>query len=116
MAEKPELPEGVKAGAFCGIGQPESFRRTLAGLGVELEFFRAFPDHWRYREQEVEEMLRLAPLLLTTEKDLLNLPPTVRAHPAVRAVPVRLEIRGGAELLEQILGVIGAGGAGRARA
>ncbi len=34
--------------AFCGLGNPEGFRRTLEGLEVELRGFRAFPDHHPY--------------------------------------------------------------------
>lgn len=114
-AEMPELGARERAGAFCGIGQPESFRRTLAELGIEPVFFRAFPDHWRYREQEIEEMLRLAPALLTTEKDLPNLPPRLRGDPRIAAVRVRLGIDRGEELLGRILSAIAGGGAGRIR-
>src|SRR5262249_44114133 len=40
-----ELLAGRPVAAFCGIGNPEAFRRTLAGLGAELRAFRTFPDH-----------------------------------------------------------------------
>src|SRR5690606_33413497 len=31
--------------AFCGIGNPEGFRRTLSGLNYDVQSWRAFPDH-----------------------------------------------------------------------
>ncbi|GIU75493.1 MAG: hypothetical protein KatS3mg004_2580 [Bryobacteraceae bacterium] len=114
-AERPRLPEGVRPGAFCGIGQPEGFRRTLAELGIEPAFFRAFPDHWRHGKQEIEEMFRLAPVLLTTEKDLWNLPAELRGHPAIVAVPVRLELERPEELLRLVLEAAAAWSGGRVR-
>ncbi len=107
-AELPVLPESVRPGAFCGIGQPESFRRTLASLGIEPVFFRVFPDHHHYAEPDIEPLLDQAPLLLTTEKDLLNLPPALQSHPSIRAVPVRLEIDRPDELLGLVLGCLSA--------
>ncbi len=112
-AERPPLADAVRPGAFCGIGQPESFRRTLAELGLEPVFFRAFPDHWRYRVQEIEEMLRPAAALLTTEKDLPNLPPELRGDPRIIAVRVRLEIDRSEDLLGRILALIAGESAGR---
>lgn len=34
--------------AFCGIGNPDGFRRTLNALQVDVRHFAAFPDHHRY--------------------------------------------------------------------
>lgn len=107
-AERPDVPQGVRPGAFCGIGQPESFRRTLVALGIEPAFFRVFPDHHHYAESDIQPLLEQAPLLLTTEKDLLNLPPLLQPHPSIRAVPVRLEIDRPDELLELVLGCLSA--------
>ncbi len=67
--------------------QPESFRRTLSGLGIECEFFREFPDHHHYGSNDLKSMD--ADVLLTTEKELLNIEPSLRAR--VVAVPMRLE-------------------------
>lgn len=102
-AEAPPVPEGVRPGAFCGVGQPESFRRTLASLGIQPAFLRAFPDHHRYAETEILPLLEQTPLLLTTEKDFLNLPPALQSHPAIRAVPVRLVLDRPEQLLELAL-------------
>ena len=60
--------------AFCGIGNPEGFRRTLEHLGAQLIRFDAFPDHYRYAQAEVRELLERAAAggcegVLTTEKD-----------------------------------------------
>lgn len=107
-AERLVLPEGVRPGAFCGIGQPESFRRTLASHGIEPAFFRVFPDHHHYAERDIEPLLDQAPLLLTTEKDLLNLPAALQSHAAIRAVPVQFELDRPDELLQLVLGCLSA--------
>ncbi|MGQ9918305.1 MAG: tetraacyldisaccharide 4'-kinase, partial [Bryobacteraceae bacterium] len=101
-ASLPALP-AARAGAFCGIGQPESFRRTLASLGIEPAFFRAFPDHHRYRAADVEPMLARAPVMLTTEKDFLNLPPALQSSSAIVPVPVRCEFDHPGALLALVL-------------
>jgi tetraacyldisaccharide 4'-kinase len=65
--------------AFCGLGNPAAFWQTLAALGHRPLLRREFPDHHRYRPAELRKLaLQAAQLncaaLLTTEKDLMNLP------------------------------------------
>jgi 3-deoxy-D-manno-octulosonic-acid transferase len=67
-----------RAGGFCGLGNPESFRQTLAGLGVQPAAWVEFEDHHRYRPNELERFAEQsrgagADALLTTEKDMVNL-------------------------------------------
>jgi 3-deoxy-D-manno-octulosonic-acid transferase len=108
VADKPGIPPGAPVAAFCGIGQPESFRRTLASLGIHPACFRAFPDHHRYSEADLQPLLDRSPVLLTTEKDLFNLPPSLRSSPAIVPVPVRLEIDQGELLLALVLSCLSA--------
>ncbi|MBK9167945.1 MAG: tetraacyldisaccharide 4'-kinase [Bryobacterales bacterium] len=62
------------AAAFCGLGSPHSFWRTLAELGAAPVARQAFPDHHTYSVDELAGLRRLAPRLLTTEKDWVNCP------------------------------------------
>jgi tetraacyldisaccharide 4'-kinase len=67
------------AGAFCGLGNPEGFRRTLERQGVGLVDWIEFSDHHRYRPEELRRMVehlraRGATVVLTTGKDAVNLP------------------------------------------
>jgi tetraacyldisaccharide 4'-kinase len=64
-----------RAGAFCGLGNPESFWRSLRALGLAPVFRQAFPDHHRYTLNELKVLASGAKGLLTTEKDAANLPP-----------------------------------------
>lgn len=66
--------------AFCGIGNPDAFRRTLAAIGAPVsdERFRAFPDHHHYDQVDLDRLGRWAgerhaELLLTTRKDLVKI-------------------------------------------
>ena len=63
---------------FCGLGNPEAFRRTLRRMGVEPVAWVDFEDHHRYRARElrrISEGMRAqgATALVTTEKDVMNL-------------------------------------------
>jgi tetraacyldisaccharide 4'-kinase len=67
-----------RAGVFCGLGNPEAFRRTLQRLGVEPVDWVDFEDHHRYRPRELrhisqEMRAQGATALVTTEKDVMNL-------------------------------------------
>ncbi len=66
--------------AFCGLGNPDGFFSTLRGAGVEPAGCIRFPDHHRYDEAGLRKLSKQvetlqADCLLTTEKDLMNLPP-----------------------------------------
>jgi tetraacyldisaccharide 4'-kinase len=72
---------GKKAVAFCGIGQPESFRKSLEEIGVYVSSVLPFKDHHRYSRTDLrrisEEQVRLsAEYVVTTEKDIARLSAT----------------------------------------
>jgi tetraacyldisaccharide 4'-kinase len=79
--------QGRRAAAFCGIGNPQAFWNTLDLLGVEVVFRWTFGDHHLYTPRELHR-LKLqaqaagADVLITTEKDRMNLPPDVEAFVA----------------------------------
>lgn len=65
-------------GAFCGVGNPESFFDHLRHDGFQLEFTRTFRDHHRYKQSELDVLVREAKArgvkcLLTTAKDATKL-------------------------------------------
>lgn len=67
-----------RVGAFCGLGNPVTFRRTLEGLGVLVADWVVFDDHHRYRPRELRHLAeqmkaRGATALVTTQKDAINL-------------------------------------------
>jgi tetraacyldisaccharide 4'-kinase len=64
--------------AFCAIGNPEAFFAHLRADGFVLNHTRAFPDHYVYRQSDVDALVseakrRGACALVTTAKDAVKL-------------------------------------------
>ena len=102
---------GRKVGAFCGIGNPEGFRRTLEGLGCDVAGFRAFPDHHAYTASDVADLAAWArsqevELALTTQKDLVKLRASNLGPTPLRALRIGLEVMDGPEVLERALSAL----------
>jgi tetraacyldisaccharide 4'-kinase len=100
---------GKPVGAFCGIGNPEAFRRTLADLGAEVVAFRAYPDHHPYTRADVDDLRTWAATLppnavvATTQKDLVKLRLPDLAGRVLWAVRVGMRFTDGEELLREKL-------------
>jgi 3-deoxy-D-manno-octulosonic-acid transferase len=102
-----EIPAGL-VGAFCGLGQPRTFWRTLETLDVHAAPRLVFPDHHRYTAGDLEEIGRQAraagaQALVTTEKDLMNLPAGVAPPLKIYCLRIGIEIENEAELLRYLL-------------
>ncbi len=64
--------------AFCGLGNPEAFWRSLELAGLTIVRRMRFRDHHVYSRSDVADIVsearrREAGLVITTEKDLVNL-------------------------------------------
>ena len=102
---------GRRVAAFCGIGNPEGFRRTLAGLGVQPAGFRAFPDHHPYTGADVADLAGWvrevgADLALTTQKDSVKLRADALGPTPLRALRIGWELVEGAGVIEGALAAI----------
>jgi tetraacyldisaccharide 4'-kinase len=102
------LVNGKAVGAFCGIGNPEGFRRTLSPLCGELLDLRVFPDHHPYSAADVAALERWvrglgADLVLTTQKDLVKLRASSLGSAPLRALRIGLEVTFGREVMDDIL-------------
>jgi tetraacyldisaccharide 4'-kinase len=102
---------GKKVGAFCGIGNPEGFRRTLEGLGLDVVGFRAFPDHQPYGASDVADLSGWvrsigAELALTTQKDSVKLRAPSLGPAPLRALRIGLDVMDGAETLDRALSAL----------
>lgn len=96
-ADGSAAPRPERAVAFCGIGDPASFRRTIERLGVSLAEFAGFPDHHRFSNSEIAALLARARSdgvpLVTTEKDLARLHDRLPGSPlAERILALRIDL------------------------
>jgi tetraacyldisaccharide 4'-kinase len=99
-----------RAGVFCGLGNPQSFYRTLEALGTRCADCLEFADHHRYRPHELKRMAEQfgrngATALVTTEKDAVNL--CDGANELLAPLPlywleIGMRIEGEAELMAEI--------------
>lgn len=73
-----EVVAGKRLAALSGIGNPASFELTLAKLGAQEVIPVRFPDHYRYRADEMQrlesELEGKIDAVVTTEKDEVRLP------------------------------------------
>lgn len=72
-----ELKE-KNTGAFCGIAQPNTFKKLLEKNSIFPQFFKVFPDHYTFQIQDLELLLKFVEKfgsyhLITTEKDIVRL-------------------------------------------
>lgn len=60
---------------FSGLGNPKKFKQTLLQNGFKLAGFKAFPDHYAYKDADIQNLLHLAGKhrLITTEKDAVKI-------------------------------------------
>jgi tetraacyldisaccharide 4'-kinase len=108
IASPLELIQGPSIAAFCGIGNPEGFRRTLLPLCHELRDLRVFPDHHTYSAEDVRSLERWvaevgANLVLTTQKDLVKLRAGLLGPAPLRALRIGLELTAGGDIMDDVL-------------
>jgi tetraacyldisaccharide 4'-kinase len=102
------LLAGRRVAAFCGIGNPEAFRRSLAQCGYELVALREFADHFAYRRPDVKALAAWADSqdvegVVCTSKDLVKIGDHWTGAKPLWALVSRLKIVAGKEELEEVL-------------
>lgn len=112
-AERMEIPlremPGKRVFAFCGIGNPRAFFRTLSQLGATVVGSKAFDDHHGYAAEDLEAVHRQArqqqaSLVLTTQKDWTKIAKlTPRGEPPLAYVVIDLRITAGEEILTALI-------------
>lgn len=104
---------GKKIAAFCGIGNPDAFLRTLAQAGINItpDAMRVFPDHHHYTEGDFESLGRSAAeqgavAVVTTQKDLVKTDRETLAGIPLWSLRISAKILQGEDLLEDRLSAI----------
>lgn len=106
-----ESIRGKQVLAFCGIGNPSGFRRTVDALTAGSGAFQAFPDHHHYGASDLRKLEELASassadMVLTTQKDLVKIGPDDWHGPPLLAVEIGAAFLSGLDLLEARLNAL----------
>jgi tetraacyldisaccharide 4'-kinase len=99
---------GKKLLVFCGIGNPEGFRRTISDLGGAFAPLRQFPDHHHYEQPDfqtlqAQAMAEQAEYAVTTQKDLVKIRPADWTDPQLMSVEIGIEFLSGESVLKNRL-------------
>jgi tetraacyldisaccharide 4'-kinase len=97
-----EFLDGRRVASLSGIAQPESFEKSLVGIGAELVYSKRFADHHRFTQQEVINAInrskkRQAELIITTQKDAVRFPKIDRRDIPILFMRVEIKILKGAK-------------------
>ncbi|MCL4109486.1 UNVERIFIED_CONTAM: hypothetical protein GTU68_024383 [Idotea baltica] len=94
--------------AFCAIGNPEGFRRTLNDSQLEPAWLQSFPDHHHYSQSDLTQLSERAvdsgiDVLLTTQKDLVKIPADSLNRVPLWAIEIAAEFGDDQSQFESIL-------------
>ncbi len=91
--------------AFSGIGNNESFFKTLANNNYNVLKKISFPDHYQYSDKEIKGLINTAEknnlIPITTEKDIKRISNNLKKQ--IEYLEIRIEINKKNELISKIL-------------
>jgi tetraacyldisaccharide 4'-kinase len=93
---------------FAGIGNPESFQKTLLTFNVRIADFMTYRDHHWYTDKDLQRIARTAErqkaeAIVTTEKDSVRLPAHYKNKIPMYYLKIELAFTEGFEKLWAIL-------------
>jgi tetraacyldisaccharide 4'-kinase len=99
---------GKRVAAFCGIGNPAAFRRSLESLGSKIVWWREYPDHHAYGATDEAEIAAAvcetdAEIVLATRKDLVKVRVERLGDRALWALTIEMRLLVGGPDLERAL-------------
>jgi len=103
----PELRD-KKVYAFCGIANPDSFKKALLAAGAKILFFEIFPDHHPYSAKEIEKIKKGllksgADYLMTTQKDAMRLQNHLEFLKMIFILRIKMEIKTSTQSFENFI-------------
>tara|TARA_B100000579_G_C22791552_1_gene834767 strand:- start:421 stop:1407 length:987 start_codon:yes stop_codon:yes gene_type:complete len=91
--------------AFSGIGNNESFFKTLENNNFKVLKKTSFPDHYQYSEKEIGELIAIAKkndlIPITTEKDIKRISDSLKHK--IEYLKIEIEINKKDEIVSKIL-------------
>lgn len=92
--------------AFCGLGNPTSFFKSLEQMELNIKDKIIFPDHTDYREPQVQKLIAASEnsdFLITSEKDSVKLQNWPFHGPTLCVTSMRLKVTGPLEAFRETL-------------
>ena len=97
-----------KVTAFAGIGNPENFFDLLKGNEMDLVEKIKFPDHHKYSERELKNLINKTKedntILVTTEKDYFRISESYKKN--IKCLKIKIEIENKRQFIEEIKKII----------
>ena len=105
------LPSSEVLFAFCGIGEPDSFFKSIKQLDLKLGGKRIFSDHKEYTESVITELSAQikssnCTAIITTEKDLVKLPDSFLDEFDTLVIKIEMEFETEKTVLDMIQPVL----------
>jgi tetraacyldisaccharide 4'-kinase len=103
---------GRPIAAFCGIGNPQAFRRTLTDLGAVVKTWQVFPDHQNYTSRDLDWLHGWVTRqcsecrIVTTQKDLVKLRDKQLGNRPLWALRIGLRVIAGKEAFDRRIRVV----------
>ncbi|MDR1964005.1 MAG: tetraacyldisaccharide 4'-kinase [Planctomycetaceae bacterium] len=99
---------GKRILAFCGIGNPNAFRQTLESCGVCVVELVPFPDHHRFKPEDLDRLEKIAcqkkvDSILCTMKDLVKIEHLTPIAIPIQAVLIKIRFLTGEETFQKHL-------------
>lgn len=96
--------DGLVALAFCGIGNPDGFRKTLSAAEIPIRELIAFPDHYHYDRADLQKLTAMAEKLeakslVTTLKDFVKIESEWIGSVPLLALNIEAQVSAGKESL-----------------
>ncbi|WP_217704885.1 tetraacyldisaccharide 4'-kinase [Victivallis sp. Marseille-Q1083] len=100
--------KNLKVAAISAIANPLSFENFLEGFGAKLTLREHYADHHRYSETEIEIFAHQAKLsgarmIVTTEKDAVRIPASVKTELPIYFLRIKIDILSGQENFDQCI-------------
>ena len=94
--------------AFCGIGNPSNFRKTLSDNSFQITEFIVFPDHFNYDQETLNDLVNRCQKksvrhIICTMKDLIKIREWNFPEISIYAIVTKTDVIHGQESLEQSL-------------
>ncbi len=102
------LLDGLVVCAFCGLGNPDAFFRTLKKLGCQMVATIPFDDHAAYNAVQIDRIMNAvasshAQVLVTTAKDKVKILPAQSLPLPLLVLNMRMKLsQGQAELWNKV--------------